>query len=677
MMIFLWGEELLMREKDDPSVQVCVRLFGECCVEYRNEHGTWQIVKPSEWGGTTHARRLLGFLLLHGRRAGRGKLMEQLWPESDSFSLEGALNKAVSRVRKVLRADGLLSINSKRTTYQLADQLQVWADVEAYEAALQEAELYDAASLERSRLLAVAQGYFERGPLLDGEDDLWCHAKREGFETAYYRCLLGLAKAYEAQGLLRQAEAQLEKLLQRNPLDEVVLTHLMRLLQQQGLAAEAYRRSKNAVALFKKHSLSLSSNIEIFARDLQQSSQPVPETKPLADARIEANHVDVQHTIEPPILPKVEISHASLSQIGQGALYVLTEQQLLNFAAVCRLGEPTMFDSTKRQTLEALLATLSMAMVQPQGLLQREAWKPLLTSTTDIAKTNAETMQGLQSLIDACWQLSKGNELALAEKLLPVYLSKVVPLAQQPSPYQQKAINLAAQGFRLSGLLAFHRNNVQVQDLYYQQAAQYSRLSGDASLLISSLRSLGNLHYYGDQYSQALHAYQDALQHVKNVSPLQQASVYMSLAVAYAHMDQSQNALMYVGLAHDVFPDYPETDPSFSFAEFDRSQMILWEGIMCTRLGQTQQALAIFGCIEQPDFSASERLSIEIMNQRAKAAIFAGDVEQGVAYVKTGLVGAKALGSQRRYSEAYENFQQMRLLWPHEQRVTELGELLH
>lgn len=336
-----------------------------------------------------------------------------------------------------------------------------------------------------------------------------------------------------------------------------------------------------------------------------------------------------------------------------------------------------MFDPTKRQTLETLLATLSMAMVQPQGLLQLEAWKPLLAPTMDLAKVNPEIMQGLHSLIDACWQFSRGTELALAEQLLSAYMARVVPLAQQPSSYQQEAINLAAQGFHLSGLLAWHRNNMQARELYYKQTVQYSRLSGNPSLLIPALRSLGNTYYHKSLYPQALQAYQDALQHAKDASPLLQACVYMSLAVACAHIGQPQNALTYLGLAHNTFPEHPETDPSFSWAEFDLSQMILWEGIMRTQLGQPQQALDILKRIEQPDFTASERLRVQIINQQAKTAIFANDLEQGAAYVKTGLVGAKALGSQRRYSEAYENFQQMWLLWPQEKRVMELGELFH
>jgi tetratricopeptide (TPR) repeat protein len=151
----------------------------------------------------------------------------------------------------------------------------------------------------------------------------------------------------------------------------------------------------------------------------------------------------------------------------------------------------------------------------------------------------------------------------------------------------------------------------------------------------------------------------------------------MSLAVAYAHIGQHQDALTYLGLAHNTFPDHPETDPSFSFAEFDLSQMILGEGVIRSRLGQNQQAFDIFSRIEQPAIVIPERVRIEIINQQAKTAIFANDLEQGAVYVKTGLIGAKALGSQRRYSEAYENFQQMRLLWPQERRVTELGEFLH
>lgn len=333
-----------------------------------------------------------------------------------------------------------------------------------------------------------------------------------------------------------------------------------------------------------------------------------------------------------------------------------------------------MFDPTKRHTLEILLAALSVALVKPQNL---ELWKPLLSPTTEIPTANPEIMQGLQSLIDACWQLSRGNELALAEKLLPECMARLVPLAQQPSPYQQEAINLTAQGFRLHSIFALHRNDLPSREMYCKQAVHYSLLSGNQNLLIASLKGLADTYYYGRNYPQALQTYLSALPRMKDISPLLQARVYMGLAVAHAHIDQGQDAFTYLGLALNAYPNHPEADSCFSYADFDRSQMFLWESIARTQLGQTQQALDVLSQIEQHIVTMPERIRIEIINQRAKTAMLAGDLEQGVTHVKTGLLGAKALGSQRCYNEAYENFQQMRLLWPQEKRVTELGELLH
>jgi hypothetical protein len=49
--------------------------------------------------------------------------------------------------------------------------------------------------------------------------------------------------------------------------------------------------------------------------------------------------------------------------------------------------------------------------------------------------------------------------------------------------------------------------------------------------------------------------------------------------------------------------------------------------------------------------------------------------QQGATYVEAGVAGAKALGSQRRYNEAYDNFKQMAILWPQEKRMKELRDV--
>lgn len=356
---------------------------------------------------------------------------------------------------------------------------------------------------------------------------------------------------------------------------------------------------------------------------------------------------------------------------------LFTENQLAAFTMLMQLGETTMFDPQKRATLQTVLAIVSMVLVKPQELLQPEFGQHLVFPEMDAVKLNEATLQGFEKLIEACWQLCRGNELAFAEKLLHSCLTKLLPFAQQPSNYQQTAANLAAQGFRLNAILAFHRNDLLTTELYDKQAVQYSLLSGDQNLLLASLKGLANTYRYREQYPQALQTYLDALHHTKEASPLLQACIYMGLAVAYAHIDQRQDSCNYLSQALDTFPDHPETDPGFPFADFDHAHMILWEGLTRSTLGQTDKALDTYKRIAQPTIIISERVRIEIFNQQAKTAIVAGDVEQGVSYVASGVKGAKLLGSQRRYNEAYENFKRMCILWPQEKQIKGLAELFY
>ncbi len=376
-----------------------------------------------------------------------------------------------------------------------------------------------------------------------------------------------------------------------------------------------------------------------------------------------------------PIQTEAEQQNRQIPGIGQSLYTFADEQQIAAFASLLRLGESIMFDSRKRQTLQALLFTLSQVAIRPEGLLQPESWQPLLSPETTSAKVNEETIQGFAKLIQACWQFSRGNELAMAEKLLPECMTQLITLAQQPSKHQPSAAGLVAQGYQLYSVLALHHNDLSTSELYCKQAVQYSFISGNKNILVPSLRRLADTYRYLGQYPRLLQTYLEALQYTEKASPLLQSCIYRGLAVAYAHMDQKQEALTYLSLAKDTFPDHPEADPSFYFAEFDRPWLIMGEGIVRSKIGQTKQALDTFSRIDQPDIIVPERIRLEIINQQAKSAIIAGDLEQGSAYVETGVIGAKSLGSQRRHSEAYDNFKRITLLWPQERRAKELREL--
>lgn len=282
------------------------------------------------------------------------------------------------------------------------------------------------------------------------------------------------------------------------------------------------------------------------------------------------------HLSREPIHSKAEKKISQAPDTSQHLFQRLTDGELTTFTMLLRLGETIMFDPAKRKTLEALLAVMGTAMIKPQGLFQQgNIVQQLLTSETEIAKVNETTIQGFGQLIGACWQFSRGNDLTLAEQLLPNCMTQLIPVAQQPSKYQPAAAGLAAQGYQLYSVFALHHNDLPTSELYCKQAVQYSLTSGDPNILVPSLRRLADTYRYLQLYPQLLQTYLQALQYVDRVSPLLQSCVYRGVAVAYAHLGQKQDALSYIGLAKDVFPDHPATDPSFSFAEFDFSYLIL------------------------------------------------------------------------------------------------------
>src|SRR5579884_1407142 len=203
-----------------------------------------------------------------------------------------------------------------------------------------------------------------------------------------------------------------------------------------------------------------------------------------------AEDLGYEHLSKKPPQPEAREVSNQVFDPSQSLLHTFTEEQLLALTALLKLGETHMFDPKRRETLQALLAAISVAIVKPQEILQPDTLKQVLSTTTDSIKANEATIQGLQKAIEACWQLSRGNELALAEKLLPECMSRLVPLAQEPSKYQQQAAHLAAQGYQLHSILALHRNDLIAKEMYSKQAVQYSLLSGDRNNIVVSLRQL-------------------------------------------------------------------------------------------------------------------------------------------------------------------------------------------
>jgi tetratricopeptide (TPR) repeat protein len=335
----------------------------------------------------------------------------------------------------------------------------------------------------------------------------------------------------------------------------------------------------------------------------------------------------------------------------------------------------------RRQALQKIVTTGTL-LITPHELLNPQPWEQVPAAFVKL--TPVDTLNQLEKLTEACWHLMKASELAAVELALPKYLPTLETLARQPSEYQMKAAGLASQSYQLIGLVKLHQNNFSARQVYCERAVHYSRLTNDRNLQASALIYLANTFYYGNHPVKALQTYREALPYMSEVSPSLSGRVYVMLAESYARCKQKEHAQRYVGLARETFARRPDDDVTLLYSDYALSSLYLWEGLTYLALGQHypgrnyyQQAWDTFTLIGglQPRLMISERNRIEIVIHQAATAIALGDLDLFRTYLIEGVTGAKALGSERRYLEAFTTFEKAQLVWPNEQRVKALAEL--
>ena len=290
--------------------------------------------------------------------------------------------------------------------------------------------------------------------------------------------------------------------------------------------------------------------------------------------------------------------------------------------------------------------------------------------------------------IAACWQWSKGSDLATVEQALPSYLLRLEQVAHASPGHAQAAAHLLAQGYALRGILAFHRNDLQARADYCRRGVQWARQTGDPTLLVATLATCGSTFHYAGQPLLALQTYQEALNLLDQASPLAQGSVLMKLAATYAQLGQEREAEHSLYRAYRFFPPHPADDPAFLYADCGEPSLCLWAGLTHLALSKTcpvdertaqmhrrlaWESLDLFGGTHPP-FVVSQRNHVEILIQQARTAIALNDLERFVASFSNAVTAAKTLGSQRRRREAIAVYWQARTSWPREERVSDLAE---
>lgn len=116
---------------------------------------------------------------------------------------------------------------------------------------------------------------------------------------------------------------------------------------------------------------------------------------------------------------------------------------------------------------------------------------------------------------------------------------------------------------------------------------------------VSALKQLALTFEYENRPGAVLQTYQKAIPYLKEVSPLLRARMYAGLAGAYSQCNQKQGgqvdeALNALGHAYESFPEKPEEDPSFLYADCDYFTIVLWDGLVHLDIDQPEAARKAF-----------------------------------------------------------------------------------
>jgi transcriptional regulator with XRE-family HTH domain len=269
----------------------------------------------------------------------------------------------------------------------------------------------------------------------------------------------------------------------------------------------------------------------------------------------------------------------------------------------------------KRRTL---LTGAASIMIAP-SFLDPDILKRLSGPVSKPTMSNS-ALRGFDKATEACWDLSNGNELAIAEQMMSSYLPKLAKLVREPSSQQHKAASLLSENLQLNSILAAHKLDFTAKEIYCLHAIDYARQAGDHNAQASAMVQLAVAYYYQAKKEKALEVYQDALLFVSLLSPLMQSRVYIGAAEAYGKNGLKQEALRYLGLAYQTFPEDSERDPSYRYADFGLFALVEHDGLVNLSIGQSRKALEIFIQAEKHP-AIPERIRLEVVNYQAASSL--------------------------------------------------------
>src|SRR5260370_23056384 len=230
--------------------------------------------------------------------------------------------------------------------------------------------------------------------------------------------------------------------------------------------------------------------------------------------------------------------------------------------------------------------------------------------------------------LTACWHLLRGSDLSTVDHTLSSYLLALEGAARRQSRYQVGAARLASQAHRIAGIVALHRNQIQVRERHCKQALYYETVAGDSSSQASALISLASTYFYNSDPAQAATIYEQVFALGADMSALQRSRVHAELAVVYGQLRKERDAIRSSGLAGELYPDHPEQDRSFLYAEFTPASLSLEQGLAYVALAEQypdrdykRKAADIFASVERSRSAVPARIRFEIINHQTRTAV--------------------------------------------------------
>jgi tetratricopeptide (TPR) repeat protein len=280
--------------------------------------------------------------------------------------------------------------------------------------------------------------------------------------------------------------------------------------------------------------------------------------------------------------------------------------------------------------------------------------------------------------LTACWHLLKGSDLGAVEQLLASYLVPLEAIAYQDSPRREAAAVLAAQAHRVCGIIALHRDQLRVREDHCRRALHFAEVASDADSHASALISLASTYFYAADPGAAAAVYEQTFRHGGALPPLQQARVHAELAVVYGQLGREQDALRAAGRAEELYPDRPESDPSYLYAEFTPASLTLEQGLAYVALaeqfpgrGYQDRAAEIFS---HAAGAGPARIRFEIINHQAGVAVLVGDLDAFDQHMTRGMAGVALLSSRQRLREMHLTWQKAAARWPGERRLQAISD---